>query len=124
MNMPGIHFKRLMPGLKSLDMFGHRPELTFKGQPAYTTYPGMVVSVIIYGLIIINTVQLAIAFSNGSKQNEKFNQLLVELNEIGPQYFSDNRFEIAISTLIPITEEMGKSVAYQMTPCPKDGNNC
>ena len=54
--MPGAHFKRLLPGLKALDMFGHQPKLTFKGQPAFTTYPGMVVSVIIYGLIVINTI--------------------------------------------------------------------
>ena len=110
--MPRTHFKRLLPGLKTLDMFGHQPVVTFKGQSAYTTYPGMVVSVIIYGLIILNTTQLVIAYNDGSKQNEKFNQELVELNDIGPQYFSDNHFEIAISTKIPITEEMGKSVAY------------
>ena len=122
--MPRIHLKRLLPGLKTLDMFGHPPELTFKGQPTYITYPGMVVSVIIYGLIIINTIQLAIAFNDGSKQNEKFNQEMVELNDIGPQHFSENHFEIAISTDIPITEEMGKSVAYQLLPCRKEGADC
>ena len=110
--MPGIHFTRLLSGLKSLDRFGHQPELTFKGQPAYTTYPGTIVSVIIYGLIVMNTIMLVIAFNNGSKQNEKFNQELVELNDIRPQYFSENHFEIAISTLVPITEEMGKPVAH------------
>ena len=54
--MPRIHLKRLLPGLKTLDMFGYAPQLTFKGQTAFTTYPGVVVSVIIYGLIILNTI--------------------------------------------------------------------
>ena len=65
--MPGVHFKRLLPGLKTLDMFGFTPKLTYQGQSAYTTYPGMVISVIVYGLIIMNAVYLAIAFNDGSK---------------------------------------------------------
>ena len=67
--MPKIHLKHMMPGLRTLDMFGHTPELTFNGQSAYTTYLGTFVSVIIYGLIAINTVKLIIAYNDGSKQN-------------------------------------------------------
>ena len=119
-----FHLKRLLPGLRTLDMFGHQPELTYNGQPAYTTYPGMLVSIILYGLIAMNTVQLVTAFNNGSKQNEKFNQEVVDLTDTLPQYFSDNHFEIAVSTESPISEEMGQYVAYQYMPCKQDDGNC
>ena len=71
--MPSTHLKHILPGLRTLDMFGHQPELTFNGQSTYTTYPGTFVSIIIYGLILINTVKLLIAYNDGSKQNEIFN---------------------------------------------------
>ena len=54
--MPRINIKRLLPGLRTLDMFGYVPELNFKGQNVYTTYPGMIVSIIMYGLIILNVI--------------------------------------------------------------------
>ena len=110
--MPRIHLKHLVPGLKTLDMFGYVPQLTFKGQTSFTTYPGAVVSAIIYGLIIMNTVQLTIAYNDGSRQNEKFNQELIERSDIEPQYFSENHFEIAVVTNRPIPEEMGRIVAF------------
>ena len=71
--MPRIHLKHILPGLKTWDMFGHQPGLTFNGQTAYTTCPGSFVSFIIYGLIAMNTVKLIIAYNDGSKQNEIFN---------------------------------------------------
>ena len=46
--------RRLLPGLKTLDMFGTTPSLTFAGAGAYTTYLGTAVSVLMYVLMIIN----------------------------------------------------------------------
>ena len=46
----------MLPGLKTLDMFGYVPELNFKGQTAVTTCPGTFVSVIMYGLMILNVI--------------------------------------------------------------------
>ena len=54
--MPGVHLKRILPGLKSLDMFGYVPQLSFKGQTAVTTYLGLFVSVIMYGLMLLNMI--------------------------------------------------------------------
>ena len=122
--MPRNFFKSMLPALKSLDMFGYVPQLNFKGHSTFTTYPGMVVSILIYGLIVMNTVQLAISFNNGSKQNEKFNSEHVRRFETGPQYFSENQFEIAIVTNKPVPEEMGRVVAYQYGPCQKEDGNC
>ena len=50
------HLKKMLPGLRSLDMFGYQPQLSFKGQGAFTTYPGIFVSIIMYGLMILNVV--------------------------------------------------------------------
>ena len=69
-------------------------------------------SFIIYGLIIMNSIQLTIAFMDGSKQNEKFNEETIDRVDTGPQYFSENHMEIAVLTYRPIPEEMGKIVAY------------
>ena len=71
--MPRMHMKRLLPGLKTLDMFGYVPQLNFKGQTAVATYPGTLVSIVMYVLMALNTVQLSIAFIDGTRQNEKFN---------------------------------------------------
>ena len=65
-----------------------------------------------YGLILLNTVQLIMAFNDGSKQEEKFNSELIERIDIGPQYFSENKFEIAFLTIKEIPEEIGRVVAY------------
>ena len=46
-----FHMKRLLPGLKSLDMFGVVPELNYNGEPAFTTYLGSIVSLIMFGLM-------------------------------------------------------------------------
>ena len=115
--MPRTHLRRLLPGLKTFDMFGYVPQLNFQGQPTFTTYPGAVVSFIIYGLIIMNSIQLATAFVDGSKQNEKVNEETIDRFNIGPQYFSENRMEIALLSRKPIPEETGKIVAYQYEPC-------
>ena len=52
------------------------------------------------------------AFNDGSKQEEKFNSELIERIDIGPQYFSENKFEIAFLTIKEIPEEIGRVVAY------------
>ena len=111
--MPRIQLKHLLPGLRTWDMFGHVPSLNFNGKSAFTTYPGTVVSVIIYGLILLNTVQLAIAFLDGSKQTSQFNSDLIDLFDVDePQYFTDNQVEIAMVTNRHIPEEIGQFVAY------------
>ena len=65
--MPKTHLKSLLPGLKTLDMFGFVPSLNFRGLKAVTTYPGTFVSIVIYGLMLLNTIQLAIAFNDGTR---------------------------------------------------------
>ena len=69
-----IKLRGLLTGLKSVDMFGHRPEISFEGQAAFTTIIGAMCSTIVYILILFNTVLLTIQFYDGSKQNEKFNE--------------------------------------------------
>ena len=110
--MPGVHLKRLLPGLKTLDMFGFTPHLNYQGQSTYTTYPGMIISVIVYGFIVMNAVYLTKAFSDGSKQDEKFNSELIERVTSGPMYFSDNKFEIAVVTNGAVLPKHGEIVAY------------
>ena len=67
--MQRYQVKNVLPGLKTWDMFGCAPELTYKGQSTFTTYPGAIVSIIIYGLMVLNAIQLTIAYNDGSKQD-------------------------------------------------------
>ena len=109
--MPRLHPKHLLPGLKTLDMFGFVPQLTFKGQTAVTTYLGTFVSIVMYVLMLLNTIQLVIAYNDGSRQNEKFNQELIDRFDAEPTFFSDNQFEIAVLTDDPAAYKVGKFVA-------------
>ena len=54
--MPKSDLKRKFEGLKALDMFGYVPQLSFKGQTAVTTFLGVFVSVIMYGLMLLNVI--------------------------------------------------------------------
>ena len=105
-------------------MFGYAPQLSFKGQTAFTTYPGVFVSIIMYGLMILNFVQLSTAFQNGSKLNQSFNKEVIDRFTADSHYFSNNGFEIAVLTDVAITEEMGRTVAYQIQPCQENNGDC
>ena len=72
----------------------------------------------------MNTVQLATIYMEGSKRNENFNQEFIDRFDMEPQYFSENRFEVAVLTKRPIPEDTGKIVAHQIIPCEKEGGNC
>ena len=122
--MPRLHLKSLLPGLKTLDMFGYVPQLNFKGQTAVTTYPGTFVSVVMYVLMLLNAVQLMIAYNDGSRQNEKFNQETIDRFDVEPRFFSDHQFEIAVLTIDPDAYKVGKFVAWQFKPCENEDEEC
>ena len=65
----GVRLRTFVVGLRSLDMFGYKPELTIEGETAHTTIVGAICSLMVYAMILFNTVQLATAYSDGSKQN-------------------------------------------------------
>ena len=111
-----VKLRSFVMGLRSLDMFGFKPELSIEGEPAHTTIVGSICSLMVYAMIIFNTAQLSIKYSDGSKQNEKYNEEHVDRLTEEPSYFSDG-FEIAIVTKRPIPEDVGKLVAYQLEPC-------
>ena len=94
--MPRVNLKKMLPGLKTMDMFGYAPELNFRGSTAVTTYLGTFVSIIMYGLMILNVIQLSVSFNNGSRQNKSFTQEFIDRSTYEPQYFKDNKFEIAV----------------------------
>ena len=49
-----------------------------------------------YGLMILNAIQLSAAFKDGSRQNKSFTQEFIDRSTYEPQYFKDNKFEIAV----------------------------
>ena len=51
-----FHVKNMLSGLKSLDMFGHMPQLSLNGESAITTRFGAFVSLTLYGLMISNLI--------------------------------------------------------------------
>ena len=119
-----IQLRGLLTGLRTLDMFGHRPEMSFEGQTAFTTCIGAFCSVIVYILILFNTVMLTIQFNDGSKQNEKFNEKPIDRSSADPIPFQNDLFEVALMTLYPVPQDVGKLVAYQLEPSSVDPSSC
>ena len=57
--------------LQRLDIFGHRIGVNYKGKDTYQTYLGSICTLAVYVLILINFLQLSIAYHDGSRQTEK-----------------------------------------------------
>ena len=65
------HLRNFEQMLINQDMYGYAISVTYKGKGSYKTRLGTLLTLTTYVLMIINSVNLMTAFSDGSKQDEK-----------------------------------------------------
>lgn len=97
--------RSLLPGLKSLDMFGFKPALLYRGSGSFTTVAGAVASLILFSLMLINLVQLATKFVNGSGQTDSYQLLYFDRYASEPFVFSENRIQLSVVTETEVPSE-------------------
>ena len=64
------------------------------------------------------------SFNNGSRQNEKFNQELIERFDAEPLFYNENHFEVAVVSNVVFPENYGELFARQLKPCQEADGDC
>ena len=71
--------------LKSLDIFGHKIGVSYRGEDAFKTRLGALLTVGTFVLIMINSQNLLKQFNNHSAQTEVTNPIKVDTNKLEPE---------------------------------------
>ena len=69
--------------IKRLDRFGKSPELHFEGQSSFQTVFGAIVTILVYSLILVNTLNIVMDFINNDNQQEISRTTLESISELG-----------------------------------------
>ena len=86
----------LISVFKRIDRFGHRIDMHFDGRTSYQTVFGAFITVIVYTLILINTLNIGLDFINNGNQKEISRTSIENYADIGQKYITENQFEIII----------------------------
>lgn len=111
------------------DMFGHAVGVHYRGSGSYNTRLGVLVTLVTYALMLVNLIQLAIAFKTGSKQGEttqmiKYDRFYSENYNLGELGMS-----VALMAGLDIPVEVGEFYAsagknevreVSLGPCSKE----
>ena len=89
------------------DIYGHAVSVHYRGSDYFRTRIGAIFTMVTYVLIAINTIQLIIAFSNGSKQQASSQVYLKDRYYEEAQYLKENDFEIVLLLQEIIPSEIG-----------------
>lgn len=84
--------------LKRQDIYGHKISLLYRGEDAFRTKFGGLLTVATYVLILIQMVNLLTDFLEHTAQTERFTSVKVDLNNHGPVNLFDNLFKIVLAT--------------------------
>ena len=93
-------------------MYGHAIGVTYRGQDAYKTRLGALVTLITYVLMTINSVSLFIAYEDGSRQEEKVQSVKFDRATSDEINLLDLEFEISIVTSHPLDPRVGRFKAF------------
>ena len=63
-------FDSLLYSIKSLDLYGYKIGVTYKGEDSYKTWPGVLCTLAVYFLVAFNLCLLSAAFLDNSNQEE------------------------------------------------------
>ena len=86
--MPKI-LTKISESLLSLDRYGHKVEMHYKGKPEYRTLLGSLVTIATYTLVLINALSIAGDYVTNNNQTEIYRKLNVNLREQGEQVLAD-----------------------------------
>ena len=100
--------------LRSLDIFGHKVGVKYRGEEAFKTRLGALLTVGTFVLIMINAQNLLVQFSDHSAQTEVINPIKVsrliriKKNKEEPVDLRQEGFDIAVTNFgIPIPRSIG-----------------
>ena len=99
--------------LRSLDIYGHKVGVNYRGEDAFKTKLGGLLSLATYTFAIINLVNLLTAFFDHSEQKETYSRIKVDTLEVGSLNLAENHVDIAIFTFLPINPFFGSWKAYR-----------
>ena len=108
--------KRFGRFLKNQDMFGHTIGVHYRGDSAYKTRLGALVTFATYFLMLIYLSKLSADFFDGSNQEEKGQRIKIDLFNEGPVILAENYFEIATFVYPPLPNTVGRLFAVQNYP--------
>ena len=106
--------KKFEDYIVSYDRWGSAITVNYKGSSVYKTRLGALVSIGSYVLLIIFTMQLFIAFIDGTKQTETTQTLKYDTFGSEPYKFSDMNFAVSI-LLPPIPPQIATFSVYRNT---------
>ena len=94
--------------LRSLDIFGHKVGVKYRGEEAFKTRLGALLTVGTFVLIMINAQNLLVQFSDHSAQTEVINPTKVDSNKEEPVDLRQEGFDIAVTNFgLPIPRSIG-----------------
>ena len=85
--------------LNGLDRFGYRMELHYKGKPTFTTGFGGCVTLLVYVLIAINTINICEDFLNNDNQREIYRVINEDFSKLGEHKLIESGFECIVGDL-------------------------
>ena len=85
---------------KSLDIYGHRIGVQYRGETVYKTYLGAFFSIISFVIIVINAANISWDFISKEAQEEKVQTVSERLIETLPLKIQEQKFDIAILDLL------------------------
>ena len=88
-------------------MFGHTVGVHYRGDSAYKTRLGALVTFVTYLFMLLNLSKLIAAFFDGSNQEERGQRIKIDRFNEGPVILADNYFEIATFVYPPLPATIG-----------------
>ena len=93
--------------LVNQDMYGHLIGVHYRGQDAYKTRLGALVTIATYVLMAINLLSLITAFIDGSNQTETFQETKIDRFESDDVKLSDLDLDIMAAMIPPLPPHIG-----------------
>ena len=98
----------LISVFKRIDRFGHRLDMHFDGRTSFQTVFGAFITVIVYTLILINTLNIGMDFINNGNQKEISRTSIENYADIGQKYITEHQFEILLNDIFRPKPSLGK----------------
>ena len=105
---------RLEQFIVSQDIYGYAVGVNYKGSGVFQTRLGALCTIITYTLMIVNLTNLLIAFTDGSKQEEKIQSIEFDTWNSDRFDITDNSMTISYILWPPIDSRIGRLRSLQM----------
>ena len=87
--------------VQKLDRFGHEVSMHYLGDRHFKTMVGSIVTVVVYTLIMINTITIGLDYLNNENQTEINRVIHLQPQSLGPIDLIENKFNIVAVNYLP-----------------------